>query len=123
MPVSFDIIEDGRICVLTATNPWTIAEFTQFYPQLKNHLDTAPTKVHLLFDFSQVSLWKGNAFQARNAPFTGHPNMGFLAMISTSTFVNAVAEAMIKVRHTDYTRFFQSTTEGLDFLRSEISTG
>jgi hypothetical protein len=43
-------------------------------------------------------------------------------LISTSMLINVVAEAMIKLGRTNYTRFFKSKAEGLDFLRSEIST-
>jgi hypothetical protein len=121
MPVTFESIENGRVCILTATHPWAIAEFMAFYPELKNHLDTAPEKIHLLFDFSEAGMWKGNAFQARNAPFTGHRNMGFLAVITNSTIIEVVAEAMIRIGRTDYTHFFKTKAEGLAFLRSKLT--
>ncbi len=120
MPVIFETLEEGRILIYTFTNPWAVTEFTAFYPQIKKHLDDASEKVQLLLDFTQTDIWNGNAFRARGAPFTNHPNMGYLAVINTSAFIEAVAEVLIRLGRTNYTRFFKTKDEGMEFLRSQL---
>ena len=120
MPITFESAENGRLWIVTVKQRWSVSEFLETYPPMKAHLDAVQWNVQLLLDFSDASMWTGNALLARHAPYNNHPNRGRAAVITTSPMLKAMSDAMIKISHIDYVHFFSTKADGMNFLQPFI---
>lgn len=68
MPVAQELIENGRILLVTFTDPWAAKEMLQLFPESRKYYDAAERPLHLLIDVSGARLSMPGALRAREAP-------------------------------------------------------
>src|SRR5947207_7833780 len=128
MPVSLDILEDGRIIRVVFADPFKSGDMYPLFQQDKLHRDQYQQehpgrKVHLMVDFRQVKSLAQGFLQARQSPSLSHPTSGSVAVIGANSMTRSVVEAILRVTHFDRTKFFNSEEEALTYLRKVIANG
>jgi hypothetical protein len=119
MPVSLDIMEEGRIIRVVFVDPFKAADMYPLFQQDKIHRDKFQQehprrKVHLLVNFLQVT---------RNSPSMSHATSGSIVVIGANSLTRSVIDAILRVTHFDRTKFFNSEEEAITYLRKVIANG
>jgi hypothetical protein len=121
MPVTQELIENGRILLVTFSDPWTAQEMVSLFPEARRFYDAAERPIHILIDTRRSKMPAPNALRAREAPALRHPMSGSAAIVGASAIARAVAEVALKLAHFDRAAFFDTYEEGLAFLRARIA--
>lgn len=121
MPVAQELIENGRILLVTFTDPWAAREMLQLFPESRKYYDAAERPLHLLIDVSGARLSMPGALRAREAPALKHPMGGEVAVVGAQSVVRLIGEAVFKLARFERVYFFETYEEGLAFLRERIA--
>jgi hypothetical protein len=121
MPVTTDLLENGRIIRLCTVSPWTIDQTFEAYKIAETHFDTAPHKLHSLVDVSDLGSIPSGVMKVRNAPFVHHKNSGQMAVVGAQKLARTLAETMLKVSNFKRAKFFDTYDEALDYLKQIIT--
>jgi hypothetical protein len=121
MPVTQELIENGRILLVTFSDPWTAQEMVSLFPETRRFYDAAKRPIHMLIDTRQARAWTPHALRAREAPSLRHPMSGNAAVIGVDTVARAVGEMAFKLARFDRAAFFDTYEEGLAFLKARIA--
>ncbi|MCS6872347.1 MAG: hypothetical protein RML95_03295 [Anaerolineae bacterium] len=121
MPVTQELIENGRILQATFVDPWTIDEVFSLYPEQECIYNSASQPIHILIDVRQATRATYHAVRASDAPVLRHPMCGNIAIVGATFLVRIVCEAIFKVARFNRVVFFDTYEEGLAFLRARIA--
>jgi len=120
MPVKQELCENGRILQVTFTDPWTVKEMTDLFPQAQQIYDNASRKIHMLISMGSRYGTQG-ALRARHAPGLTHRNSGFIAVAGANTLARTLGEAVFRLARFDRAKFFDSQEAALAYLRELIA--
>jgi hypothetical protein len=121
MPVTQELIENGRILLVTFSDPWTAQEMVSLFPEARRFYDAAARPIHILIDTRRSKISAPNALRAREAPPLKHPMSGKAAVVGVNAITRAVGEMAFKLARFDRVAFFDTYEEGLAFLRACIA--
>jgi hypothetical protein len=124
MPMTIDIIEDGRVVRLIVTDPWFGYEMPPLFKIDQAHRDQFHTaqphkKIHLLVDMQAKTLPLG-VFQGRHTPSLSHPTAGQLVLVGANSLLQSMAEAAMRIAHLSSIKFFSTVGDALVHLRQVI---
>lgn len=120
MPVTQELIENGRILLITFIDPWTAEELLRLFPEGKRYYAAAQQPLHTLIDASRIKSIALGALRARAAPFT-HSMSGHVAIVGANAVARTVGETIFKLAHFKRFAFFDTYEEGLAFLQARIA--
>ncbi len=66
MPVTQELIENGRILLVTFSDPWTAQEMVSLFPEARRFYDAAERPIHILIDTRRSKTPAPNALRARS---------------------------------------------------------
>jgi len=121
MPVTQELIENGRILLVTFSDPWTAQEMVSLFPETRRFYDAATQPIHILIDARRSKMPAPNTLRAREAPALKHPMSGSAAVVGVNAIARAVGEMAFKLARFDRAAFFDTYEEGLAFLRARIA--
>ncbi|PJF30956.1 MAG: hypothetical protein CUN51_05600 [Candidatus Thermofonsia Clade 1 bacterium] len=121
MPVTQELIENGRILLVVFTDSWTADQMLSHYPQAQQYYDAAKHPIHLLIDVSGARLSIPGALRAREAPALRHPMGGDVVVVGAQSVVRAIGETVFRVARFRRVTFFDTHEEGLAFLRARLA--
>jgi hypothetical protein len=121
MPVKQELSDNGRILQVTFTDPWTVKEMTDLFPQAQQHYDNTTQKIHLLVNMQSRHGTQG-ALRARHAPGLVHRNSGAIAVSGANALARTLGEAVFRLARFDRAKFFDSQEAALAYLRELIAS-
>src|SRR5258708_8007389 len=86
MPVSLELIENGRVFRYVISDPWRIVDFTATFPQAKAVLDAAQHPVHGVVNLYAAAKDPIGVLNIRQHPSFSHVNVRYTAF-SHDTFL------------------------------------
>ncbi len=120
MPVTQELIENGRILQVVFTDPWTERDMTGLFPQAQQYYDNARQKIHMLIEMRSRHATQG-ALRARYAPGLSHPNSGSIAVVGANSIARTLGEAVFRLAHFGRAKFFDTREEALSYLRQLLA--
>jgi hypothetical protein len=121
MPVTQVLIENGRILLVTFSDPWTAKEMLSLFPEARRLYDAAERPIHMLIDVRQARASTPSALRAREAPALRHPMGGDVAVVGAAPIIRAFGEMTFRLARFDRVAFFDAYEESLAFLRARIA--
>ena len=121
MPVTQELIENGRILLVTFSDPWTAKEMVGLFPESRRFYDAAERPIHMLIDVRQARVSTPSALRAREAPALKHPMGGDVAVVGAAPIIRAFGEMTFRLARFDRVAFFETYEEGLAFLKARIA--
>ncbi len=125
MPVTMDVLNDGRILLVHFTDPWKTAEMYTLFKADERHRDAfmqshPDQPVHLVVDFSSTNRIDQGVLQARNSPSLTHPTSGSTVVVGASPLMQTLARTGFElIRYKAY-RFVPTVEAALTYLRFVI---
>jgi hypothetical protein len=121
MPINIEVIENGRIIRCIYQSPWGTQDQAEFNKRAAAHYGRSAHKVHMLMDARHVGTPPPGSLAFRShAPLT-HPNSGVIAVVGGSTLMKTLAETVLRLRHSNKARFFNTEEEAMTYLRQVIA--
>jgi SpoIIAA-like len=121
MPVKQELRDNGRILQVTFTDPWTVKEMTDHFPEAQQYYDSATHKIHMLIDM-QSRVGTQGALRARHAPGLVHRNSGFIAVAGANALARTLGETVFRLARFDRAKFFDNQEAALAYLRQLIAS-
>jgi hypothetical protein len=121
MPVTADLIENGRIICLRTASPWNVDETFEAYKVAEGYFDAATHKLHSLVDVRDLVSIPPGVLKVRNTPFISHKNSGNMAVVGAQKLARTLAETMLKLTSFKRARFFETYEEAIDYLKQIIT--
>jgi hypothetical protein len=121
MPVTQELIENGRILLVTFSDPWTAQEMLSLFPESRRFYDAAERPIHMLIDVRQARVSTPSALRAREAPALKHPMGGDVAVVGAASIIRTFGEMTFRLARFDRVAFFDTYEEGLAFLKARIA--
>ncbi|PJF34893.1 MAG: hypothetical protein CUN49_13325 [Candidatus Thermofonsia Clade 1 bacterium] len=121
MPVTLELIENGRVLSVTFIDPWAMSDVLSLFPELERIYNAAERPIHALIDARQSKLPSSGALRARESPAFKHPMSGHMAVVGAASVVRAVAETVFRLARFQRVTFFDTYEEGLAFLRTLLA--
>jgi len=122
MPIQSTISEQGRILVLTISDPWSITEIAGIdsvaRPVFERIAREHPNwRIHALVDMRQARHIPRALLQSRSAFRTlRHPNAGYTVLLGASTGAQVFGESLFRLARYDRIRFFKVEDDARAFL-------
>jgi len=121
MPVTMELIENGRSLRYVISDPWIIADFTATFPEAKAILDAAHYPVHGVVNLHATAKDPLGVLNIRKHPSFSHPNGGWTAFCHASPLARRVTETALRLARFNRMKFFNTEAEGLAFVRDLIA--
>jgi hypothetical protein len=121
MPVSMELIENGRIFRYVFSDPWKVADFTATFTDAKVILDAAPYRVHGIVNLLATAKDPIGVLNIRKHPSFSHANSGYTAFCHASLLARRVTETALRLARFNRLDFFKTEQEGMVFLRELIA--
>jgi len=121
MPVTTDLLENGRIIYLRTASPWSIEETFEAYKVAETYFDTALHKLHSLIDVRDLVSIPPGVLKVRNTPFISHKNSGNMAVVGAQKLARTLAETMLKLTSFKRAKFFETYEDAIDYLKQLIA--
>src|SRR5258708_14506833 len=116
MPVSLELIENGRVFRYVISDRWRISDFTATFPQAKAVLDAAQHPVHGVVNLYAAAKDPIGVLNIRKHPSFSHVNGGYTAFCHASLLARRVTETALRIARFHRYTFFNTEQEGMDFL-------
>src|SRR4051794_16730503 len=114
MPVSMELIENGRCFRYIFSDPWKVAEFTATFDQAQVILDSSPYPVHGVVNLLATAKDPLGVLNIRKHPsFNGHPNSGYTAFCHANLLARRVTETALRLARFHRLKFFHTEAEGM----------
>jgi hypothetical protein len=125
MPVILSTSEAEHAVVLTITDPWSVPELSNFYPEIEKIMDKAPVKIHTIVDMAHARRPPPGVLSARlDTPVVHHPNSGLLVIIGASAFVRSLSDVVMRLMRFHRVQFVDGREDARIFLNGvNSSTG
>jgi len=117
MPVTTELIENGRIICLRTASPWTVEETFEAYKIAEGYFEAASHRIHSLVDVSAITSIPPGVMKVRNTPFLSHKNSGNMAVVGAQKLARTLAEVMLKMANFKRASFFTTYEEALAYLK------
>jgi hypothetical protein len=121
MPVTIAPIENGQVLKITITDPWTMQQLIDTFPEANQFISSAPVKVHSIIDLLGMKSVPSNALGGRNSPSIVNPNSGYVFVVGASKFAQTLTEVAFKVARYNKVQFFSTMDSALDQLHKVLS--
>jgi hypothetical protein len=107
MGYTHSLERDGRVLVITFTDPFTFEDMKDVTTRLNSEvLDKATRPVHSITDFSAVTRLPSNVLSGSLKLYkTAHPNSGVAAIVVSNAFINSLVGVYNKVSRTTVPNF------------------
>ncbi len=116
MPVTLEMIENGRCFRYVISDPWKIADFTATFAEAKAVLDASPYRVHGVANLHATAKDPMGVLNIRKHPSFSHPNSGYTAFCHATLLARRVTETALRIARFNRMKFFNTEEEGLAFL-------
>jgi hypothetical protein len=121
MPVTLELVENGRVMFFTFTDPWDTQELMALYPRSAAYLDQAKHKLHTLTDVRNARRLPSRVLDLRRGPDWAHPNSGHVAIVGAITLVTVFAQTIFKLTRFERVQFFNTMDDAWAFLRKAMA--
>jgi len=121
MPVTMELRENGRVLYYTISEPWTLKELMDRYPEEQAYRDSVAHTVHELVNLSRIGKIPPNALAARHIPAFSHSKSGFFVIVSSNILVQRLAQTIFQLARSRQLRFFESEDKGWEFIRQALA--
>ena len=116
MPVSMELIENGRCFRYEISDPWKIADFTATFPEAKAILDAAPYPVHGIVNLHATARDPMGVLNVRKHPSFSHANSGYTVFCHATLLARRVTETALRLARFNRMKFFDTEEQGMAFL-------
>ena len=116
MPVTVELIENGRSFRYVFSDPWKIADFTATFPEAKTVLDTAAYPVHGIVNLLATAKDPIGVLNIRKHPSFSHANAGYTIFCHATVLARRMTETALLLAHFKRYKFFPTESEGMTFL-------
>lgn len=122
MPITSELQENGHVWFIKFVDPWSISELEAVYAAERRYRDSSQFALHVLINVNEMRHIPPRLLSmARRSPTFTHPKRGELAIVGTTSFARAIAEAVMLLTHTSKIRFFNTDEEARMHLRQIIA--
>jgi hypothetical protein len=121
MPVTIAPVENGQVLKITISDPWTMQQLIDTFPEANKFITSAPGKVHSIIDLLQMKSVPSNALGGRNSPSIVHPNSGYVFVVGASKFAQTLTEVAFKVARYNKVQFFSTMESALEQLHKAMA--
>jgi hypothetical protein len=119
MSFSVELIENGRILLITVAQFPTKHEINELLDYTKSYLDDAEVTVHFLADISRLKKAPAG-LELRYLHSLNHPRRGDYAIVGASPIIRALVEYTFKFFHYSRYTFFDSLEEGYQHVYKRV---
>ena len=120
MPVTMEIVENGRVIVYKYREPFNLRDLNPLYDQDQEYRDTVDFKVHTILDMEGVKKLPDGILGARiGSPVLSHKRSGVIVVVCAESLAKAVANVVLRISRKE-AKFFNTAEEGWVFLRQYI---
>ena len=116
MPVTMELIENGRCFRYVISDPWHIADFTATFPEAKAILDAADHPIHGIVNLHATAKDPMGVLNIRKHPAFSHVNGGYTVFCHASLLARRVTETALRLARFNRYKFFHTEEEGMAFL-------
>ena len=116
MPVTLELIENGRSFRYVISDPWKMADFIATFPQAKAILDASPYRVHGIVNLLGAAKDPVGVLNIRKHPSFSHPKSGYTVFCQATLLARRVTETALRIARFNRFRFFDTEQEGMAFL-------
>ncbi len=120
MPVTLDLIEDGRVLYYQFTDPVEISELLALYKKEAQLRDAVSYPLHSITDFSGLHRIPQNWLQARHGPGLKHTRSGEMLFVGLKPGLKILIDVILKVTRYQRVKLYTSMDEALSYIRSVI---
>ncbi len=118
MPVTMELIENGRCFRYVFSDPWRMSDFTATFDEARAILDASPYLVHGVVNLLATAKDPMGVLNIRKHPsFSGHPNSGYTVFCHATLLARRVTETALRLSQFKRLKFFNTEEEGLAFVR------
>jgi hypothetical protein len=122
MPVTNEFVENGRVLVTTASDPWETHEMMAFWPEDRAHRNSMTQRVHLIIDITHTNYPPKHILQLHRTPSVTHPNRGLIVVVGANSFSKTFVEMIFRLARYERVKFFATMHEAINFLRRVMAT-
>lgn len=120
MPVTMEMQRDGRLMVWKFHHPWTVAEVSAHYDQVKALMDNSPCLIHSLVDLRDMKTIPSGALGLRKTSTWDHPRSGYTVFLGGSAFAQSMINTLFRVVRFERIKFFLTEQDALTYVDSLI---
>src|SRR5262245_3205018 len=121
MPVTLDLLENGRVMYFTFSDPWVVSQVTDLYPRSNAYLNSATRKLHTFADVRPARRIPSGLLNLRYGPDWTHPNSGQITILGASPLLRTFAKIVFRLSGFERIGFFDSEEEAWAYLRQLIA--
>lgn len=107
MPVILSTSETESAVILTITDPWTVPELSNLFPEIESIMNNSTTeKVHTIVDMVKARRPPPGILTSRlQTPVIHNPRSGLLIIIGASAFVRSLSDVVMRLMHFNRVQF------------------
>ncbi len=106
MPANVTLERNGRVLHYIFQDPVTFAEIFAVEEQANIYYEAAAFKLHSYFDVREMRQVPQGFLQLRKTRGLSHPKAGITVVMGASTYVQVMAEMIMRLARNDRIRFF-----------------
>ncbi len=119
MPITMDIVEDGRVFYLVLSDPWDGQDLDPVFAQVRRYLDEVDHKVHTLANMNATRMTPSMP-RIRDTVVLAHQNSGVFAVVGASRITRMLAEMVFSFFHFTAYAFFETEEDAWQYIREAI---
>ena len=121
MPISVELVENGRILHYIFVDPWTLNDMQEVNRKASEYYDAAGHTIHVLLDVGKVRTLPSGFMRARHNPDVTHPNAGQIAVVGASMLVKTIGDLITRLAQFERVTFFEDEQEAWAYLHSILT--
>lgn len=116
MPISYEVLREGRVVLFTFPKAFTMAEVNAVYDACEREiLDHSPKKVHAVSDLSAVTEIPPNVLSLSVGMVKRtHPKIGMIVIVTPQRFINSLAGLLTKLSPTQKVTIRATVAQALE---------
>jgi hypothetical protein len=120
MPVIMSTSEPENAVVLTITDPWSVPELSDLYPEIERLMETSAKPVNTIVDMSKARRPPPGVLSVRlDTPIIHHANSGLLIIVGASAFVRSLSDVVMRLMRFNRVQFVESREDARLLLSSD----
>jgi hypothetical protein len=121
MPITMRFAENGYVCHIIHSDPWSVDELIALQAQQLKHMDSVNHKVHFLINLTHANRAPENVWHIRSASAFRHPNYGHFIFVGLAPIPLKIAKMLMRFTRFTEASFFEFEEDAWAHVRRLIA--